>query len=46
MYGISETGATQNYIKVNTNDLNKVKTNQGPRLILPDKSIMKATHKE
>ena len=44
-YGIADTSATQNYIKVGTPCSNKVKTSQGPRVVLPDGSIMQATHK-
>ena len=44
-YGIADTGATQNYTKVDTPRSNKIKTSQGPRVILPDGSIMQATHK-
>ena len=43
--GIADTGATQNYIKVDTSCINKVKTHQGPRVILPDGSLMQATNK-
>ena len=44
-YGIADTGATQNYTKVDTPRSNKIKTSQGPQVILPDGSIMQATHK-
>ena len=38
-HGIADTGATQNYIKVDRPYINKVKTNQGPQVILPDGSL-------
>ena len=44
-YGIADTGATQNFIKVNTPCSNKVKTTPGPRFILLDGSLMHGTHK-
>ena len=43
--GIADTGATQNYIKVDTSCITKVKTHQGPRVILPDGSLTQATNK-
>ena len=45
MYGIADTGATQKYIKLDTPCINKVKTTQGLRVILPDGSLMQATEK-
>ena len=45
MYVISDTGATKNYIKVDTPCVNKFKTQKGSRLILPDGSFMQATYK-
>ena len=44
-YGIADTGATQNYIKVYTPCSDKVKTRQGSQVILPDVSLVQATHK-
>ena len=44
-YGISDTGDTQNYIKVDTPCRNRIKTSQGTRVILPDGRIMQATYK-
>ena len=35
-YGIADTGATQNYIKVDTPCSNKVKTSEGLQVIIPD----------
>ena len=40
MYGISDTGAIEKYTKVETPCVNKVKIMQGPRVILPDESLM------
>ena len=45
MYGIEYTSATQNYIKVDTPCVNKIKIQQGPRVILPDGSLVQAIHK-
>ena len=45
MYVISDTCATKKYIKADTPCSNKVKTPQGPRVILTDGSLMQATHK-
>ena len=45
MYGISDTGATQNYIKVDTPCENKVNTTQGPQVLLPYGSLMQAIHR-
>ena len=44
-YGIAYTGATRNYIKVDTPCSNKVKRTQVMQVILPDGSLMQATHK-
>ena len=45
MHGISHTGATPNYTKVDTPYSKTFKTSQGPRVILPDGRLMQATHK-
>ena len=45
MYVIADTGATQKYIKVETSCVNKFKIHQGPQVILPDASLMQATHR-
>ena len=45
LYGIVETRETQKYIKVNLPYVNKVKTQQGTQVILPDGSLMQATQK-
>ena len=42
--GIVDTGETKNYIKVYTPCANKVKKMQGLQAILPDESLMQATH--
>ena len=44
-YVISDTGATQNYIKLYTPSSNKVNNTQGPRVILSDVNLMQANHK-
>ena len=44
-YIIADTGATQNYIKVETPYKIKVKTTHGPQVILPYRRLMQATHK-
>ena len=44
-YGISDTGTTKNYIKVDTPSSNKIKTSQEPWVILTYGSIMQETHK-
>ena len=46
MYVIADTGATKNYTKVDTPCENKCKTTQGPRLLLPDGSLVQETHRE
>ena len=45
MYSIADTGATQNYIKVDTPCINKFKTHQVPQVILTDGRRMQAKHK-
>ena len=45
MYDIVDTGAKQNYIKVDTPCGKKVKNPQEPRVILIYGSLMKKTHK-
>ena len=44
-YGIADTDATKEYIKVDTPCINKVKTHQGTQAILPDGRLMQTTHK-
>ena len=44
LYGILGTGATQNYIKIDMPCANKVKTMQVTQVLLPDESLMQATH--
>ena len=45
-YGIVDTGATKNYIKVDTPFSNKFKTTQVPQVILPYGSLIQTTHTE
>ena len=44
-YGIADTGATQNCIRLNTPCRNKQKISDGPQVVLLDGSIMKETHR-
>ena len=45
IYRISDMGATQKYIKVNTPCAKKVKTTIGPKALLPDGRLVQATHR-
>ena len=45
MYVLTETGATQNYIKLYTPCENKSKTKKGPQVLLPYGSLIQATHR-
>ena len=44
-YGIADTGSTQKYIRLNTPCSNNKKISNSPQVILPDGSIMQATHR-
>ena len=46
MYGIADTGATQNYIKFHAPFKNKVEISRGYQVILSDEIIIQATHRE